>query len=424
MQRPDDSAPGAPAPRGRRARSSDIRTMETILLASTAALLAAVAWPIASHWREPPAAAAVAPTEAVVLPPTRVDAVAVRPTIQVALLLDTSDSMDGLIDQARTRLWSVVNSLDSVTFHGERPQLEVALYEYGNDAVSPLSGYVRQVSGFTAELDRVSAALFELDTDGGSEHAPQAIVRALDELPWKQGDGVLRVVYLAGNEEFQQGPVPWADAADRARAGGVVVNTIFCGAEASGISGGWRDAATRNGGRFFAIDADVRRVDPPTPFDDDIAALGVAINETYVGYGEMGRAGLENQRAQDDNNMHAGSAVLRGLSKTKDYYRNPSWDLVDGVDEGTVDLHAIDRSSLPAALQSLEADALAAYVAARKAERSAIAARAAELEQQRTAFLREHAAAHPDAAAVSLDDAMISALGAQAEAAGFTLVRS
>ena len=30
-------------------------------------------------------------------------------SIQIALLLDTSNSMDGLIDQAKSQLWSVVN---------------------------------------------------------------------------------------------------------------------------------------------------------------------------------------------------------------------------------------------------------------------------------------------------------------------------
>jgi hypothetical protein len=29
--------------------------------------------------------------------------------VQIALLLDTSNSMDGLIDQARSQLWRVVN---------------------------------------------------------------------------------------------------------------------------------------------------------------------------------------------------------------------------------------------------------------------------------------------------------------------------
>ncbi len=32
-----------------------------------------------------------------------------KPVIQVAILLDTSNSMDGLIDQARKQLWRVVN---------------------------------------------------------------------------------------------------------------------------------------------------------------------------------------------------------------------------------------------------------------------------------------------------------------------------
>ena len=31
--------------------------------------------------------------------------------IQVALLLDTSNSMDGLIEQAKSRLWNIVNNL-------------------------------------------------------------------------------------------------------------------------------------------------------------------------------------------------------------------------------------------------------------------------------------------------------------------------
>ena len=33
------------------------------------------------------------------------------PMIKLALLLDTSNSMDGLINQARSRLWNVVNEI-------------------------------------------------------------------------------------------------------------------------------------------------------------------------------------------------------------------------------------------------------------------------------------------------------------------------
>ncbi len=39
--------------------------------------------------------------------------------IQVALLLDTSNSMDGLIDQAKSRLWNIVNTLTTLKYNGK-----------------------------------------------------------------------------------------------------------------------------------------------------------------------------------------------------------------------------------------------------------------------------------------------------------------
>ena len=35
------------------------------------------------------------------------------PVVQIALLLDTSSSMDGLIDQAKSQLWKIVNDVRS-----------------------------------------------------------------------------------------------------------------------------------------------------------------------------------------------------------------------------------------------------------------------------------------------------------------------
>lgn len=55
--------------------------------------------------------------------------------VQIALLLDTSNSMDGLIGQAKTQLWKVVNSFIDARRDGEAPFVEVALYEYGNNGL-------------------------------------------------------------------------------------------------------------------------------------------------------------------------------------------------------------------------------------------------------------------------------------------------
>ena len=50
-------------------------------------------------------------------------------SIQLALLLDTSNSMDGLIDQAKSQLWKIVNELATSKKSGKPIDFYVALYE-------------------------------------------------------------------------------------------------------------------------------------------------------------------------------------------------------------------------------------------------------------------------------------------------------
>src|SRR5512147_1116888 len=58
-----------------------------------------------------------------------------KKSIKLALLLDTSNSMDGLIDQAKSQLWSIVNELAKAECDNTKTELKIALYEYGNDGL-------------------------------------------------------------------------------------------------------------------------------------------------------------------------------------------------------------------------------------------------------------------------------------------------
>src|SRR5690349_20981133 len=71
------------------------------------------------------------PPAAQVAAPAAVDAAHSAPRVQIALLLDTSSSMDGLIDQARRQLWTVVNTFAKARRGSQLAKLEIALYEYG-----------------------------------------------------------------------------------------------------------------------------------------------------------------------------------------------------------------------------------------------------------------------------------------------------
>lgn len=414
----------APSPPRRRVRPG----LETVLLASTAALLAAVAWPIAMSGLNGDGGSAATPVNtATAAPPAQIDPTPVVPapagagTIQVALLLDTSSSMDGLIDQARGQLWRVVNAIDSVTWHGERPRLQVALYEYGNDGLSVEDGYIRQVSPFTVELDRVSEALFALHTNGGSEHAGQVIARSLDELQWADGEGTLKVIYIAGNEELAQGPVPWQTAVAAARAKGVVVNTIDC-ATGGFADAGWAEAAALAGGRFMQIDHNAVAEYIEAPQDAEIARLGASLNETYVGYGAEGRRGMDNQMAQDENStLYLGSAVQRAVTKSSAHYSNPTWDLVDAMDGKVVTLAEVDQETLPEEARGLDEAALAAWIDGKRRSRTEIQAKLGKLATAREAFLAQERARRQGDGPERLDTAMTSSILEQAKAAGFTI---
>ena len=82
------------------------------------------------------------------------------PKIQIAILLDTSGSMSGLINQARSQLWNVVNSFASAKRDGKQARLEVGLFEYGAGGLSHEVGFTRRLSPLTTDIDFVSSKLF------------------------------------------------------------------------------------------------------------------------------------------------------------------------------------------------------------------------------------------------------------------------
>ena len=67
------------------------------------------------------------------------------PKIQMAILLDTSSSMRGLIEQAKAQLWTIVNEFATTRKDGKTPDFEVALYEYGKPGLGQETGYIRMI---------------------------------------------------------------------------------------------------------------------------------------------------------------------------------------------------------------------------------------------------------------------------------------
>ncbi len=328
-----------------------------------------------------------------------------RASIQIALLLDTSGSMDGLINQARSYLWKIVNEMTLARQNGKLPHIQIALYEYGNDSLKSENQWIRQVMPLTDDLDAISTALFGLKTNGGVECCGAVINDALNQLKWDdKNPEALKMIYIAGNEEFNQGSVDYKKVIPECVKKGITVNTILCGAGYSGHDGpGWKEGAILGDGSYLVIDHNLTPPDPETPFDKELVGLGTKLNDTYVAYGNQEQRMLKSQ-AQASNdaeamNMAPSVAVGRTVAKSnKLAYKNASWDMVDVLeqDKGELIIAQMEDSVLPDELKGKTTEEIKAYVQEKAKEREGIQKQIGEINSKRDAWLAQWKKDNPD----------------------------
>lgn len=344
-----------------------------------------------------------------------------RPLVQIAILLDTSGSMEGLIEQAKGQLWKIVNEFIGARQNGQAPEVQVALFEYGKSILPASEGYIRMIQPLSGDLDKISEELFALKTNGGDEYCGWVIREAVNRLEWSKSADVYRAIFIAGNEPFTQGSVRYADACKAAIEKGIVVNTIHCGASAEGISTKWQDGALLADGKFMNIDQNQAVVHFEAPQDAELVRLGAELNSTYVAFGESGRLSAERQQAQDANALSLapqGAAVSRAVAKASANYRNESWDLVDAVKEKKVKLEELDAKQLPKELRDLNAGQRQEFVEKKLRERAGIQQKINQLNEERGKFVAEKA--RQSAANNTLDAAVVTAVREQAAKKRFT----
>lgn len=340
--------------------------------------------------------------------------------IQVAILLDVSGSMDGLIEQAKSRLWNIVNTLTTLKYRGESPQIEIALYAYGTG--NRYEGdYMYQITPLTTDLDLISEKLFALRTSGSEEYCGTAISRATKELEWGSNESDMKLIYIAGNEIFEQGRISYKTSIPQALRKDIYVNTIHCGDPETGIRDLWKDASVRGKGKFFNIDSNARVRYIETPYDDRISSCNQRLNDTYISYGELGYEKQANQVTQDRNaaSISKANSAERIVSKSKSVYKNSSWDLVDMVKDDGAALDKIKEEELPTELQGKSKDEIKQLVTQKEKERNDIQKEIADLAKKRQEYIDNQSQNDPDGE--DLGKAISESLLAFAKVKGYTV---
>jgi hypothetical protein len=313
--------------------------------------------------------------------------VAVGPSvIDLAICLDTSGSMDGLIDSAKQTLWSIVNDMALVE---PAPMLRVALLTFGNDGHSEENGWVFVDSPLTTDLDLISQKLFGLSTNGGTEFVGRVVDAATSDLAWSTDPNALKLLVVAGNESADQDTkISFRDASKKAITAGIMVNSIYCGDAMDQLAPAWREVSLLADGHFSSIDQNNGMVVIDTPFDDELSALTASVNGTYVPWGQSGQQGWLNQSTQDSNNLGLNNDAMaqRAMAKNSALY-SCSWDLVDATKANQVELKDVDREFLSDELKAMTDEELKAHVTTMGEKRTKIQADVSVVAAKREAWL-------------------------------------
>ncbi len=354
------------------------------------------------------------PTQPLVISPRK---------IQIAILFDTSGSMQGLIEQAKSTIWQIVNAASNLRFGQETPSLEIALYDYGNSNITT-PNFVRKQVDLIGDLDSISEKLFSLSIDGGDEYCAAVIESSLKDLKWSSNPEDLKIIYIAGNEPFNQGPIDYKKILKEAANSNVIVNTIYCGPYDQGVKEFWYDGALISQGNYFNIDSNKDAFHVDTPYDKDINVLNDSLNKTYMGYGSAGVYRAEKQKKEDKNAESKGNAAVseRAVSKSQKNYNNSEWDMIDGAKEGKIKLDSLKEEDLPQELKGKTLKEKEEIIATKSADRSKYQKEIAELAKKRSEFIEEEKKKRAlESGQNDLGSSIIKSMNTSAQKIGYTI---
>lgn len=346
-----------------------------------------------------------------------------RPQIEVVFVLDTTGSMEGLIEAAKEKIWSIASTMASAQ---PAPLIRIGLVAYRDRG----DQYVTRVMDLSENLDSVYTSLMDFRADGGGD-GPESVNRALYDavhsISWSPGSDGYKAVFLVGDapphmdyQDEVQYPRIMAEAAGR----GIVVNAIQCGSETETLQV-WHRIAQLGRGSYFQVGQAGDAVAIATPFDEKIAGLAAELDGTRLYYGTAEARALQQARLRAAAKLHA-EASTAAQARRGAFNASPggaanflgAGELVEDVASGRVDLSKIDKSALPESLQPMAPAEQQAVIMARAEKRAQLRREIQELSEQRKAYLREKVAASGGAKA-SLDEKIYEAVRDQAAKKGF-----
>jgi hypothetical protein len=310
-----------------------------------------------------------------------------KPKVEVVFCLDTTGSMGGLIDGAKSKIWAICNQIAGGK---PTPELKVGLVAYRDKG----DDYVTKVFDLSDDLDAIHGHLKKFQAAGGGdlpEHVNAALHDAVHKIKWSTDKKTLRIIFLVGDAPPHMDyndDVKYPETCKKAVEKGIIINTIQCGADVN-CTKYWKDIAVKSEGSFAAIPQEGGVVAVATPFDARLAEINTKLTGTTLVYGKAPARAEGMRKLADAKGLAPGAAADRAAFAGKTG-KAASYDLLDTVKEKRVDLDKLKDDELPAELKKLKTPKeRKEYLDKLAKERAELNKEAVALDKKRSAYIAE-----------------------------------
>jgi hypothetical protein len=263
--------------------------------------------------------------------------------IQIALIIDVSGSMNGLLNQVQSQFWKMVTFLENAKRRKEIVVLEFAILTVGNTEFieTEQTGIISQ---FTNHFDCLLDKIINLNTSGGDENFGQGIQWALDSLSWSYNKKDFKSIIIVGNEPFNQGKYNYKIECTKAKERDILINTIYCGDYDEGIKNEWFEASKMGNGRYTVVNQN-DTLNTDTPFDLSYKGFYRSYQKTKINYPFVLIDSLDNC-SDEDFLMGKSSSFFRDYVNYKILNSKNKNDLVTEYLKDTTCIDGIDFQKL------------------------------------------------------------------------------
>jgi Mg-chelatase subunit ChlD len=314
------------------------------------------------------------PSPAAPAPPYR------KPAVEVVFCLDTTGSMSGMIDAAKTKIWAICNQF----LNGRpTPELKVGLVAFRDKG----DEYITRVYDLRDDLDAVYGDLSTFVATGGGD-TPESVNQALDDsvnkIKWSTDKKTLRIIFLVGDAEPHMDypdDVKYPVTCKKAVEKGILINTVQCGNDPN-CTKYWKDICEKAGGAYVAIPlaGGVRTI--TTPMDKRLAEINTELTKNTLVFGEQKKKEVDNKKLDTASKLPEAVAADRACYLAKEG-KAARYDLLDCIRSGAIKLDTLRLEELPTDMQKMTHKERRDYIDKIARQRARLLREAQELDRER-----------------------------------------